>query len=313
MKEIISLEKNMKTEKEISRPNPSESNKNHQNPNPSLPENSSFEGRDDQIKETELVLTTEPQIQNQSSKQKKSPALNKKKNRILKHNNKYQYFHEEKKNYSETETADYNDSSRKTIPNQKIYRNNTNSKNDFYNNTIHNPKAGTKKKLKMSSFLDDFYGPGYESKITKLRKYLNIFGTFLILFGFILYYFSLKRCPSQFTKSECIDMILQNGFYFDIIIRSFCSAMITSLVASFIFFKVFRLYQIFFIILQILIMFLLDHENSLYKHGLINIITWIVSFIIQTLFFIILGFIYKNLVKKKYLITIFFFFHFFCY
>ena len=219
------------------------------------------------------------------------------KQRNKKHTNFGQFHQEEKENQED----DMNKYGFKKLDSNSSIGN---------NKTIHK-RSSKNVILKMNEIINDFPEKYYHQHLKKdwLKFFTNLFASMLYIVIFLLYYNSINACSKNLTLNECIDQIDIN-YYYKVYLLCFVSANLISLIAVLMIAKFASIYHSIFIILELIIFIIINHQNNIYKNGLFSFKILCFFILISFLFLLFFEFFLIKLAKREYFYSVIFFFAF---
>lgn len=208
---------------------------------------------------------------------------------------KYNQFHQEIKESQDDDTNKYGF--------KKL-----DSNSSINNKTIH--KGSSKNViLKMNEIINDFPEKYYHQHLKSdwFKFLLNLIVSLLYIVIFFFYYNSLTACSKNLALNKCIEKIDINHYY-KVYLLCFISANLISLILVLIITKFVSIYHSFFIILELVIFIIINHQNNIYKNGLFSFKILCFFIFVSFLFLLFFIFFLIKLGKKMYFYSVIFFF-----
>ena len=178
------------------------------------------------------------------------------------------------------------------------------------NKTIHK-RSSKNVILKMNEIINDFPEKYYHQRLKSdwLKFFTNLFVSMLYIVIFLLYYNCINACSKNLTLNECIDQIDIN-YYYKVYLLCFVSANLISLIIVLMIAKFASIYHSIFIILELTIFIIINHQNNIYTNGLFSFKILCFFIFISFLFLIFFEFFLIKLGKREYFYSVIFFFAF---
>ena len=182
---------------------------------------------------------------------------------------------------------------------KNISINSSNIDNSFMSSRIFNKSVNKKNvTLRMLDFEENFQnqmGVKQNDELISRIKYLS----FLIyIISFLLYKNSLFNCDNLILN-DCIEKYDINIILI-CLIKCVLSGLILSANIAFIIWKLLSTLHIFILLIFIIVLLMLDYENNIKSHGLINFTILITSLIFGLFFFVIFQLIITSFIQKNY-------------
>jgi hypothetical protein len=163
--------------------------------------------------------------------------------------------------------------------------------------------------LKMKEMINDYPEKYYHQHLKRdlLKTFINLFASLLHIIIIISYISSLNACTDNLTLNECIKK-LDINYYYKVYLLCFISGFLISLILVFIIARFVSIFQLPFIILELLVFIILNHNDNVFNNGLFSFKLLLsfsgISFLLLFLFIFFL----ITLGQRQYFYSIFFFF-----
>ena len=165
--------------------------------------------------------------------------------------------------------------------------------------------------LKMNEMIRDYpekyYKQYLKSDIKKLIK--NICILFFHPIIILIYLDSYHACPKKMSLNDCIEK-LNISYYYVVAFESFICGVLMSLIVILTILRIIYFWQIFIVIVELLLFICLGHKNDIYTNGLFSFKLLIEFMGISFMFFLFFSLFIIKLRKRNYFYATFFFFAF---
>ena len=163
--------------------------------------------------------------------------------------------------------------------------------------------------LKMKEMINDYPEKYYHQHLKRdlLKTFINLFASLLHIIIIISYISSLNACSDNLSLSECIKK-LDINYYYKVYLLCFVSGLLISLILVFIIARFVSIFQLPFIIIELIVFICMNHNDNVFKNGLFSF-KLLLSFIgISFLLLFLFIFFLVTLGQKQYFYSCFFFF-----
>ena len=166
--------------------------------------------------------------------------------------------------------------------------------------------------LKMNEIINDYPENYYKHHLKKdlIKIIINVFASLLHIIIIISYISSLNACSDNLSLNECIKK-LDINYYYKVYLLCFVSGLLISLILVFIIARFVSIFQLPFIIIELIVFICMNHNDNVFKNGLFSfklLLSFIgISFLLLYLFIFFL----VTLGQKQYFYSCLFFFFLF--